>query len=255
MLERLVDMLGSQSLGVGHAFVFCVLLLCGFGFPMPEDVILVTGGVLAWLASPLDVPTWHGMLRDRGLLEMMAVGLAGIVAGDSVIYWAGRRFGRRVADVWPFRRVVTPEKLERVERLLRTRGNIVVVIARFLPGLRAPTYFTVGHSRLPYWEFALFDGAAALVSAPLWVGLGFWFGDDIERAAREATRFGHYILAAVLVVVAALAVRWVQARRAAAKGSLPPEPRGAAAAPPQRPERPAPRSDVPSRLERRQGEG
>ena len=92
---------------------------------------------------------------------------------------------------------------------------MVVVIARYLPGLRAPTYFTVGHSRLPYWQFLLFDGLAALISAPLWVGLGFWFGDDIERAAVEASRFGHYILLGVSVVLAALAFRWLQRRRAA----------------------------------------
>ncbi len=217
MLQRLVDTLGDHSLRAGCVFVFGILLLCGFGFPMPEDVILVTGGVLAWLASPLDAPTVAGMLRDRGLVTMVCVGLAGIVAGDSVIYWAGRRFGRRVADVWPLRRVVTPAKLERVERLLRRRGNLVVVVARYLPGLRAPTYFTVGHARLPYWEFVLFDGAAALVSAPLWVSLGFWFGDDIERAAREASRFGHYILVAIAVVTAALLFRWLQRKGAAAE--------------------------------------
>jgi membrane protein DedA with SNARE-associated domain len=197
-----------------------VLLACGFGFPMPEDVILVTGGVLAWFHSPLEEVSLRAMAADRGLLAMMGVGLAGILAGDSVIYWAGRRFGRRVADVWPLRRLITPEKLEKVERLLRERGNVVVVIARFLPGLRAPTYFTVGHSRLPFWEFVIFDGLAALVSAPLWVALGFWFGDDIERAAREASRFGHIILGAVLVVVALLAVRWWR-RRGAAPVSAP----------------------------------
>jgi len=217
MLERFVNALAThtqESLGPGYLFVFTVLLACGFGFPMPEDVILVTGGVLAWLHSPLEEVTFRSMLADRGLLAMMGVGLAGILAGDSVIYWAGRRFGRRVAEVWPFRRLITPEKLERVERLLRERGKIVVVVARFLPGLRAPTYFTVGHSRLPFWEFALFDGLAALVSAPLWVALGFWFGDDIERAAREASRFGHVVLGTVLAVVAVLAFRWWRRRRA-----------------------------------------
>ena len=219
MLERLVEILQSQSLSVGYAFVFGVLLLCGFGFPMPEDVILVTGGVLAWLASPLEPVTLEGMFRDEGFLTMVVVGLCGILAGDSVIYWAGRRFGRRVADVWPFRRVVTPEKLERVERLLRRRGNVVVMVARFLPGLRAPTFFTVGHSRLPFWEFVIFDGAAALVSAPLWVALGFYFGDDIERAAKEATRFGHLILGAALTAVALLVVRALLRRRAKARAA------------------------------------
>ena len=213
MLERLVELLSGHSLQVGYVFVFVVLLLCGFGFPMPEDVILVTGGVLAWLASPLEAPTLRGMASDPGFQSMAAVGLAGILAGDSVIYWMGRRLGARVAEFRLLRRLVPPDKLERVEKLLRRRGNVVVVVARYLPGLRAPTYFTVGHSRLPYWEFLLFDGLAALVSAPLWVCLGFWFGDDIERAAREAARFGHYILLGIGVVLLGLVFRLIQRRR------------------------------------------
>jgi len=91
---------------------------------------------------------------------------------------------------------------------------VVVMIARFLPGLRTPTYFTVGHAKLPFWEFLLFDGVAALVSAPLWVCLGFYFGSNIEEAARAARRFGHLILLAVLVVVLAVGIRWWQRRRA-----------------------------------------
>ena len=162
---------------------------------MPEDIILVTGGVLAWLASPLEIATLHGMLHDDGLIGMVVVGLVGILAGDSVIFFAGRRFGVRVADFKPLRRIVTPEKLERVEKLMRRRGKMVVMLARYLPGIRAPTYFTVGHARLPYWEFLLFDGAAALISAPLWVCLGFYFGSNIEAAAHQAQRFSHYILA------------------------------------------------------------
>jgi membrane protein DedA with SNARE-associated domain len=222
VLERLVDHLQSHSLGLGYAAVFALLLAAGFGFPLPEDVPLIAGGVLAWLASPLETPTLAGMLTDPGLQGMVAVGLAGILVGDSVIYWAGRVLGRRVAEVWPFRTLITPEKLERVERLLRQRGKIVVVVARFLPGLRAPTYFTVGHSRLPFWEFLLFDGLAAVVSAPLWVCLGFWLGDDIERAAREGSRFGQYILAGVVLVVAVLIGRaWLRRRRA--RRAVPPQ--------------------------------
>jgi membrane protein DedA with SNARE-associated domain len=215
MLERLVTLLGAESLAFGYSFVFFILLLCGFGLPMPEDVVLVTGGVLAWLASPLEQASLAGMLRDRGLLTMVGIGLAGILAGDSVIFLAGRRFGARVADFRPLRRIVTPQKLELVERKIRHRGNLVVVFARFLPGLRAPTYFTVGHARMPYWQFLLYDGAAALVSAPLWVCLGFWFGSDLQKAARVAAQFGHYILLFVAVVLVALFARWWTARRGA----------------------------------------
>src|SRR5512138_533558 len=221
MLERLVEMLGGHGLHVGYAFVFTVLCLCGFGLPMPEDVVLATGGVLAWLASDVDEVTFAAMIRDRGLLMMVAVGLAGILAGDTIIFLAGRRFGHRVADVAPLRRIITPAKLEAVEKQIRRRGNLVVVVARFLPGLRAPTFFTVGHAKMPLWEFLLFDGAAALVSAPLWVCLGFWLGSDLRALAREASRFSHYILVAVAVVLFALWIRWVQSRRAPAPAAAP----------------------------------
>jgi membrane protein DedA with SNARE-associated domain len=215
MLERLVDLLSGHSLHAGFLFIFVVLLLCGFGLPMPEDVVLVTGGVLAWLASDLPSADFTTMLKDDGLLQMVAVGLAGILAGDSVIFWAGRRLGSRVAEFPALRRVVTPEKMTEVERLIRRRGDVVVMIARFLPGLRAPTYFTVGHAGMPYWEFLLFDGMAALVSAPLWVCLGFYFGSNIEEAARAASQFGHLILLAVAVVVVPLGIRWWRRRREA----------------------------------------
>src|SRR5512133_702001 len=215
MLERLVDMLGGHGLHVGFAFVFTVLLLCGFGLPMPEDVVLATGGVLAWLASDVDEVTFSAMIRDRGLLTMVVVGLAGIVAGDAIIFLAGRRFGHRIADIRPLRRIITPAKLEAVEKQIRRRGNLVVMIARFLPGLRAPTFFTVGHARMPLWEFLAFDGAAALVSAPLWVCLGFWLGSDLQALAQEASRFSHYILLAVGLVCFAMWVRWWQRRRTA----------------------------------------
>ena len=217
MLQHLVDLLQDHSLLAGQLFVFGALLLCGFGLPIPEDVILVTGGVLAWIASPLEEPTLAGLVRDTGLLSVVGVGLAGILAGDSVIFWAGRRLGRRVAEFRLLLHMVTPEKLQQVETRLRRQGNVVVMIARFLPGLRAPTYFTVGHSRFAYWKFLLYDGMAAMISAPLWVCLGFWFGDDIGRAAAAASRFSHFLLAGVLLLVALILGRWWWRRRRAAR--------------------------------------
>jgi len=242
MLEHLVGMVEGQSLVVGYAFIFVALILCGFGLPMPEDIILVTGGVLAWLSSPLEAATIRSMLHDEGLIGMVLVGLAGILGGDSVIFWAGRQFGFRVADFKPLRRVVTPEKLEKVEKLMRRRGNVVVMLARYLPGIRAPTYFTAGHARMPYWEFLLFDGAAALVSAPLWVCIGFYFGSNIEAATRQAQRFGHYILAGMAVIILVLALRWVRERRARAAAPPPPPPIENVYA--SRPEIPRPPDDV-----------
>jgi membrane protein DedA with SNARE-associated domain len=224
-LERIVDALTGESLHRGYAVVFGVLVLCGFGLPLPEDIILVTGGLLAWRASPLEEATLAGMIRDQSLLTMIAFGMGGILAGDSIIFLAGRKLGHRVAEFGPLRRIITPQKLTDAEKLLRRRGNLVVVVARFLPGLRAPTYFTVGHAKLPYWEFLLFDGAAALVSAPLWVCLGFFFGSNIAEALRTAGHFSNYILGGVLLLVGVIVFRcWRRRRREAAGSGQPPAP-------------------------------
>jgi membrane protein DedA with SNARE-associated domain len=212
-LERIVGRLTGDSFHGAYAVVFSVLLLCGFGLPLPEDIILVTGGLLAWRGHPIEPMTFRNMVQDGHLLTMIAFGLGGILAGDSVIFLAGRKLGHRVAEFRLLRRIVTPQKLMDAEKLLRRRGNVVVVLARFLPGLRAPTYFTVGHAKLPYWEFLLFDGAAALISAPLWVCLGFFFGSNIGEALRTAAHFSRYILAAALLAVALLVGRWWLRRR------------------------------------------
>jgi membrane protein DedA with SNARE-associated domain len=117
--------------------------------------------------------------------------------------------------------VITPEKLEFVEKKVRRNGNVVVMFARFLPGLRAPTYFTVGHARMRYWKFMLYDGFAALISAPLWVCVGFYFGSDIQEAARVARQFSHYILLAVVVILLAMTLRWLQTRRVSPRAPAP----------------------------------
>ncbi len=214
MVEDFVAMLSGHALGAAAGAMFVGLILCGLGLPVPEDVVLVTGGVLTWLTSPLEPLTLVGMLTHPQTLIMVFTGLLGILAGDSIIFFAGRRFGGQISQSRWLRRIVKPAKQKRVEHLLRQRGNVVVMIARFLPGLRAPTYFTVGHARVRYTTFLFFDGLAALVSAPLWVFLGFWFGDDIRKAATTASRFS-YILAgaAAAIVVVWLVVRYWRKRR------------------------------------------
>ena len=61
----------------GYIALFVMLLVCGFGVPVPEDVTLVTGGVIAGLgyANP------H---------TMFAVGMAGVLVGDGLIFLLGR---------------------------------------------------------------------------------------------------------------------------------------------------------------------
>ncbi len=187
--------------------MFVVLVLCGLGLPLPEDVALIIGGYLAYLG-----PDHNGV---SSLAVMMMTGLAGILVGDSIIFRAGRRYGNRLSDSAWFGRIVTPEKLERSRAFFELHGEKVVIVTRFIPGVRAVSYFTAGASAMPYWRFLLFDAVAACVSAPLWVLTGHYFGGHVEVAFQYARRVQGSILCVAVVTAAIFALyRW-RAMRAA----------------------------------------
>jgi membrane protein DedA with SNARE-associated domain len=222
-VEQFFSDVVMQSEGVAaYAVIFGVLVACGLGVPLPEDISLVTGGFLAYL-------------EVANLFVMMAVGFVGILCGDSLIFLAGRRFGSKVGRASGFfARVVTPEKRQRVEQLFHRHGEKIVMVARFLPGVRAVTYFTAGSAQMKYSRFIVWDGIAALASAPLFVYLGYRFGDELERLIR-AVRHGESaalvgILVVGIVLIVARQIKASRRRRGIGKG-LPQCPSSAEEAP------------------------
>jgi membrane protein DedA with SNARE-associated domain len=198
-LESFVlELLGSAS-GLGaYALVFGVLLACGLGLPLPEDVALITGGYLVFEGH-------------AHLVTMLIVGFAGILAGDSAVYFLGR-WSRRATGSRPgglLGRHLTLERIAKVEAQFERRGSLMVAIARFLPGIRAATYFVAGGARMPYGRFIFFDGLAALLSAPIFVLLGWYFGAEIDTVVDHAREFHEWLIGAMALVAAVLLGRFV----------------------------------------------
>ena len=207
MDEFLRSFLESSSGLVAYASVFGVLVACGLGIPLPEDVSLILGGFLVHQGS-------------AALPVMMAVGFLGILSGDSLIYLAGRRFGSKVGRKPGgfFARIITPGKRAKVEGMFARHGQKIVMIARFLPGVRAVTYFTAGSAGMSYSHFIFFDGIAALASAPFFVYLGYHFGGELQMLVNHV-RHGQVRVIGAMVVVALtyFLVSRIRKRRAAAK--------------------------------------
>ena len=149
---------------------------------------------------------------------MVAVGFFGILAGDSLIFFAGRKLGTQGARRSTFlTRVVTPEKRARVERLFGRHGEKIVMLARFLPrGIRAVTYFTAGSAGMGYLRFICFDAMAALGSVPLFVMLGFKFGSRLEWLVHQIKEFQFGVLGLLGIV---LLTTWLMRRRRAAQAA------------------------------------
>jgi membrane protein DedA with SNARE-associated domain len=145
---------------------------------------------------------------------MMLVGLAGILVGDSVIFKAGKDYGDALLET-RLGKHIPQARIERVRALFARHGSKLIMAARFLPGLRAVTYFVAGTSKVPYLVFILYDGLAALISAPAWVWLGYWMGQKhaIKRAYAMAKEFQLAIFCIMAVMAVAFGIWWLLARR------------------------------------------
>ncbi|MCW3479861.1 DedA family protein [Neisseriaceae bacterium JH1-16] len=164
ILQLLLDFFTSY----GYFAVFFVLLLCGFGVPIPEDITLVAGGVISGLGY-------------ANVHVMFAVGMAGVLLGDAVMFTVGHVFGPKVLRFRLIGRILTPARFQAVQEKFDKYGSWVLFVARFLPGLRSPIFITAGMSgKVSYLRFLVMDGLAALISVPVWVYLGYFGASNRE---------------------------------------------------------------------------
>lgn len=187
----------------GYIAVFCVLLACGFGLPIPEDITLVAGGVICG--------AFEGNLDVR---VMAIVALCGVVIGDSIMFMLGKFLGPKVKTLPVLRKIFTEQIYQKMQSKVHRYGHWVLFVARFLPGLRAPIFMTAGISRkVPYWKFLLMDGTAALISVPIWVYAGYYFAHDLDRLVELVKHSEKMVIYGAIIVIASFAfVIWLRKR-------------------------------------------
>jgi membrane protein DedA with SNARE-associated domain len=170
-------------------------------FFVPGEVGLVVAGAAA-------------AHNDTSLPGVVAAATIGAVAGDSVGYGLGRRFGTDIAEHGRFARWLKPG-LDRARRHFDRRGGQTVALARFVGALRAAVPVVAGSARMPYPVFLAWALPAALVWSVAVSTVGYVWGDDI---AGVVDRAGLAISAVVVAVIVVLAVRAHRRRRAAPGG-------------------------------------
>jgi membrane protein DedA with SNARE-associated domain len=180
--------------------IFSVLLACGFGLPIPEDIVLLAGGLLAFYGK-------------ADLFLMIVVSLAGVLIGDSVVYHLGARFGRQLTRKPFFHKILPPERLVIVQNKLHQHGNKLMFMARFMPGLRSPIFFSSGMLHLPFRVFFLYDGFAALISVPSIILAVHYGGDQFDKIYDFVRTIENGVTAAIFLIVVAVIGKWIYTYR------------------------------------------
>lgn len=190
--------------GYAYLIMFGILIACGFGLPIPEDVVLITGGILA----------------ARGVVNFwatFAVTMAGVLIGDGIVFAIGKRFGPRIKETKFFKKLLTPKREKKIIKWFSAYGDKVIFFARFAPGLRTPLFLTAGTYQVPYWKFFVLDGFAALISVPLWIWVGKVFGDNLDLLEVKIRKFQVGMYSILLLLLALVIIIWYVKKQFKAK--------------------------------------
>jgi membrane protein DedA with SNARE-associated domain len=175
---------------------FVFIALTGCGLPIPEEAAIVVAGVLS-SQNQLD---WR---------IAFAVCLAGAVVGDSCMYAIGYRWGHGIFTSHPrFAKLFASENEQQFQKAVEAHALKVMLLARFLVGIRAPVYVMTGVVRLPFRRFLIYDVISASLVVGIVFGLSYLFGEQVTGWVRHAeTRATIVVLLIVIAVVSILYYR------------------------------------------------
>jgi membrane protein DedA with SNARE-associated domain len=169
-------------------FVFAWLVIGGLGVPLPEDAALLAAGVL--------------IQRDAVHPAVALVGVfAAVLGGDAMLFFLARRLGPAAYERRLFRRILPPERRARIDDAYHRYGGRLVFFARHVAGLRAAVFAMAGIHGMRPSRFLFWDAAAACLSIPLVVGLGYFGALHIDRVRAGIATASHYLLLAVALAV------------------------------------------------------
>jgi membrane protein DedA with SNARE-associated domain len=173
------------------------LLAAGLGFPIPEEIPVVTAGAL--LGHQANDP--NSTLR---WFIMLPVCILGVVMGDILLYAIGRFFGPKLlANSWVQRRLISPQKRARIEHNFKRYGIWILLIARLMPGIRSPIFIMAGVNRLPLAKFLIADGIYAIPGVTLLFFGGYWFTDQFVEIVKQVDSIRPIVVVVGLAVLAA----------------------------------------------------
>ena len=172
-----------------------VLMTAGsFGLPISEEVVIIAAGLIAFFGS-------NPELYPSGADSLVSIPSAALVCflsvflSDILVYCLGRFFSKPIQSHRYFNRLISKKKMEKISNLIMKYGYFYPAMLRFIPGLRFPGHFSCGFFRVPFSQFALVDGSAALLTVPTQVVLIGVFGRSIVEYLKE------FILAGALIMI------------------------------------------------------
>ncbi len=195
----------------GYPVLFGLLLSCGLGLPLPEDVPLLFAGYFV-------------ATGEMSLVPAAACAWLGIIGGDCCLYAIGRRVGTNVTHLPVIGSHIKPDQIDRMHAYFEKYGVWVVAVGRMFAGVRGAMVLVAGTIRFTFSHFIIADGIAAVFSGGIFMGLGYYAGrkfGDLKQIHQSIEQYSLWVLLGLVavLVVAGGVLWWRKRRQPAGKGS------------------------------------
>jgi membrane protein DedA with SNARE-associated domain len=158
-----------------HAYGLLVVAACigleGIGLPLPGETSLIVAAAIA------------GNRHDLNIIEVILTASAASVVGRSIGYYIGREFGYWVLLRYGVYWRLNESRIKLGQYLFLRHGGKIIIIAQFIPILRAVAGILAGANRMPRAQFLAANVVGALIWAMFFGIAAYYLGREIERVA------------------------------------------------------------------------
>lgn len=130
-----------------------------------------------------------------------------LMAQDPFLYWAGRRYGRRIVGYLAEQDPRWNRRMARSERWFQRFGVWAIAFGYYIPFVPAALfYLAAGESRMRFRVFILADLAGTLTWIGIHIGAGYAAGKRATDIAQTISRYGLWLALVIIVGAVAWAV-------------------------------------------------
>jgi membrane protein DedA with SNARE-associated domain len=187
----------------GYLAIFVLMVAESACIPVPSEVTMVFGGALA-----------AGAIAGAhlNLALVIAVGVAGNVAGSYIAWGVGAYGGRAAWRRWGRYVLLRPEDIDRADGWFKRHGAKAVFFGRLLPVVRTFISLPAGIARMPPARFGIYTLAGCIPWTAALAWAGYAVGANWQHVV-SAFHGASYVIVAVIVLLVIVAIAILVRRR------------------------------------------
>jgi membrane protein DedA with SNARE-associated domain len=169
----------------GYWVFFVGIFLESFGLPTPGETLLVVGGIFAAQGH-----------FDLSLL--MLLGFISAVLGDNIGYAIGFFGGRKMCIKHGGYFFLNEIRLRKLEMFFEKYGSEIVIVARFIGGLRQFNGIIAGIGKMRWRKFLFYNIIGAVLWVISWLGMAYLAGNQAKDLAHAFKRIEYFFFTGLL---------------------------------------------------------